>query len=258
MASDADIAETDHLWMGTAHDPGALERKKVMKAKATDAETKQPLGITAYEKIYQNIVTLDFEPGQHLEEKRLIEHLGMGRTPIREALLRLVGENMVESQPGRGYIVRPITLQNIKATFEMMKILETGVVGLAVRQNAAPFLIKMEKAGAAVRAAIKAGNPLRLVEANHAFHQYYARCSRNEYLERGINQIRSEAKRLSYLSYANEIDPGISLSDHYNSVIREHDQIIACLRDKNEEVLKETVLEHIKAFQKRIILFMSS
>ena len=229
-----------------------------MKAKATDAETKQSLGVIAYEKIYQKIVSLDFEPGQRLEEKHLIEDLGMGRTPIREALLRLVGNNMVESQPGRGYIVRPITLQNIKATFEMMKILETGVASLAVRQNVTPFLAKMEKAGAAVKSSIQDGNTLSLVEANHDFHRYYARCSCNEYLIRGINQIRSEAKRLSYLSYVNEVDPGISLSDHYESVIHEHDIIITCLRDKNEALLKETVLEHIKAFQKRIILFMSS
>jgi DNA-binding GntR family transcriptional regulator len=225
---------------------------------ATNAKPRQPLGVTAYEKIYQKIVTLGFEPGQHLEEKQLVEHLGMGRTPIREALLRLVGENMVESRPGRGYIVRPITLQNIKAAFEMMKILETGVASLAVRQKIAPFLIKMEAAGTAVKSAIKDDNPLRLVAANHDFHQYFAQCSRNEYLERGINRIRSEAKRLSYLSYVNEVDPGISLSDHYESVIREHDMIITCLKEKNEKLLKETVLEHIRAFQKRIILFMSS
>jgi DNA-binding GntR family transcriptional regulator len=229
-----------------------------MKTQAGNTETRQLFAVTAYEKIYQEIVTLGFEPGQHLEEKQLIEHLGMGRTPIREALLRLVGENMVESQPGRGYIVRPITLQNIKAAFEIMKILETGVVSLAVRQNVTPFLVKMEKAGSAVKAAIEDGNPLRLVEANHNFHQYYACCSHNEYLIRGINQIRNEAKRLSYLSYANEVDPVISLSDHYDSVIREHDKIITCLRDKNEGLLKETVLEHIKAFQRRIALFMSS
>ncbi len=229
-----------------------------MKAKANIAEAKQPLGVTAYEKIYQKIVSLDFEPGQHLEEKHLIERLKMGRTPIREALLRLVGENIVESQPGRGYIVRPITLQNIRATFEMMRILETGVVSLAVRQNLDPLLIKMEKAGDAVKSAIKAGNPLGLVEANHDFHHYYARCSHNEYLIRGINQIRSEAKRLSYLSYVNEVDPGISLSSHYDSVVREHDKMIKCLREKNEERLKKTVLEHINAFQRRIILFMSS
>ncbi len=235
-----------------------LGKFEPMKTNAANAETRQSLGVTAYEKIYQKIVCLDFEPGQRLEEKQLIEHLGMGRTPIREALLRLVGKNIVETQPGRGYIVRPITLQNIKATFEMMKILETGVVSLALRQNATPFLIKMEKANAAVKSAIKDGNPLSLVEANHDFHKYYAQCSHNEYLVRAINQIRSEAKRLSYLSYSNEVDPVTSLSDHYESVIHEHDKIITCLRDKNEELLQETVLEHIKAFQRRIILFLSS
>ncbi|CAB5111814.1 Transcriptional regulator, GntR family [Olavius algarvensis associated proteobacterium Delta 3] len=229
-----------------------------MNAETRHSETRLPLGVAAYEKIYQKIVSLDFEPGQRLEEKQLIEQLGMGRTPIREALLRLVGNNMVESQPGRGYIVRPITLQNIKAAFEMMKILETGVVSLAVRQNVTPLLSKMEKASAAVKSAIQDDNPLRLVEANHKFHQYFAQCSHNEYLIRGINQIRSEAKRLSYLSYVNEVDPVISLSDHYESVIREHDKIITCLRDKNEELLKKTVLEHITAFQRRIIYYMSS
>jgi DNA-binding GntR family transcriptional regulator len=229
-----------------------------MKANATNTGARQSLAATAYEKVYQNIITLGFEPGQRLEEKQLIEHLGMGRTPIREALLRLVGENMVEALPGRGYIVRPLTLQNIKATFEMMKILEIGVVGLAVRQNIDPYLLKMETAGAAVKSAIKTFNLLDLVEANHDFHQYYARCSGNEYLVRGINQIRSEAKRLSYLSYANEVGTGISLTSHYDSVIQEHAQIITCLRDKNEELLKKTILDHIKAFQKRIILFISS
>lgn len=182
----------------------------------------------------------------------------MGRTPIREVLLRLLGNNMVESQPGRGYIVRPITLQNIKALFEMMKILEAGVVGLAVRQNITPFLTKMEKASVDVKSAIIDGDTLSLVEANHDFHQYYAQCSRNEYLVRGINQIRSEAKRLSYLSYVNEIDSEVSLRDHFDSVIHEHEKIITLLRDKNEKGLKETVLEHIKVFQMRIILYMSS
>jgi DNA-binding GntR family transcriptional regulator len=231
---------------------------KPMKADSRDTKMKQPLGVTAYEKIYQKIVRLEFEPGQHLEEKHLIERLGMGRTPIREALLRLVGENLVESQPGRGYIVRPITLQNIKASFDMMRILETGAAELAIKQNLDPFLNAMEKANGAVKAAIKENKLLRLVEANHDFHQHYARCSHNEYLIRSIDQIRSESKRLSYLSYVNEIDPGISLSHHYAAVIREHDEIIDCLREKNTALLKKTVLKHINAFQRRIILFMSS
>lgn len=222
------------------------------------ASPKQPLAQTAYERIYEKIVTLQYEPGQSLEEKRLMAQLGLGRTPIREALLRLAGEKMVESQPSKGFIVRPITLQNIKATFEMMRILETGVADLMVRHDPTPFLEPMAAANRTMSAAIETGDVLGLVEANHAFHLDYARCAYNDYLLHSLSEIRSEAKRLSYLSYANEVDPGISLEEHYRSVIREHDDIIRWLSEKNIEALKETVIRHIGAFQRRIVFFMST
>ena len=172
--------------------------------------------------------------------------------------MRLAGENIVESQPGKGFMVPSITLQNIKATFEMMKILETGAANLAVRQDATPFLPHLQKANANVKAAIETMDILRLVKANHEFHLQLAQCSHNEYLIRWINEIRSEAKRLSYLSYSDEIEPRESLKAHYDSVIQEHEEIIAYLKERNEKKLKRTILEHIETFQRRIILYMSS
>jgi len=212
----------------------------------------------AYEKIYQKIVTLEYKPGQNLEVNQVMNHVGLGRTPVREALLRLVGEKIVESQPGKGFMVPSITIQNTKATFEMMKILETGAAKLAVRQDITPFLPKLEKANEDVKAAIDAMGVLYLVEANHEFHLYFAKCSYNEYLVRWINEIRNEAKRLSYLSYINEIDPSRSLKAHYDSVIQGHEDIITYLKERNESELKRTILEHIETFQRRIILYMSS
>lgn len=226
--------------------------------KENQTTPKPPLGIAAYERIYRKIITLEYEPGQSLGEKHLMEELGLGRTPIREALLRLVGEKMVESQPGKGSIVRPITLQNIKATFEMMRILETGVADLMVRHDVKPYLAPMMEANRAIELAIREKDVLSLVEANHDFHQNYARCSYNDYLVGFANRIRNEAKRLSYLSYSGEVDPGISLTEHYRSVIREHDDIVTFLREKDAEQLKETVLKHINTFQRRIILYMST
>ena len=219
---------------------------------------KKLLGITAYEKIYQKIVTLEYEPGQNLEVNQVMNHVGLGRTPVREALLRLMGEKIVESQPGKGFMVPSITLQNTKATFEMMKILETGAANLAVRQDATPFLPNLKKASEDVKAAIKTMDVPRIVKANHEFHLHFAQCSHNEYLVRWINEIRSEAKRLSYLSYSNEIDPSKSLRAHYDSVIQEHKEIITYLKERNESKLKRTIIEHIESFQRRIIIYMSS
>jgi TRAP-type C4-dicarboxylate transport system substrate-binding protein/DNA-binding transcriptional regulator YhcF (GntR family) len=158
---------------------------------------KQPLGIKAYEKIHEKIITLEYKPGQSLEEKQLMRHLGLGRTPIREALMRLVGERVLESQPGKGFMVRQITLQNTRAVFEMMKILETGAAELAICQDTDAFIPEMERAAQEVKAAVDTMNILRLVQANHDFHLNFARCARNEYLIRWINETRNEAKRLS-------------------------------------------------------------
>ena len=60
---------------------------------------KQPMAVMAYETILKKIICLEYEPNQHLEESILVEDLGIGRTPIREALVRLQGEKMVESHP---------------------------------------------------------------------------------------------------------------------------------------------------------------
>jgi len=219
---------------------------------------KQPLGITAYEKIRRKIITLNLKPGEKLEEKQLMRHLKLGRTPIREALLRLVGERLLDSQHGKGFMVRQITLQNTKAVFEMMKILETGAAGLAVRQDTTALLPKIEEAGEEVKKAVKTMDTLGLVHANHDFHLYFAQCAHNEYILRWVDETRNEAKRLSYLSFTNEIDSGKSLKTHFKAVTQEHDKIIACLKERNEDELKKTILVHIKAFQQRIIAYMSS
>jgi DNA-binding GntR family transcriptional regulator len=83
-----------------------------------------PLNETAYQKIKECIVTLKLAPGEQVDEERLAKILAIGRTPIREALFRLIAENLVEVLPGRGFFVREITVGSLKDLFETMLILE--------------------------------------------------------------------------------------------------------------------------------------
>ena len=219
---------------------------------------KKPLGATAYEIIYRKIISLEYEPGQRLEENQLVKQLGIGRTPIREALLNLSADMMVESQPNKGFVVSPITLQKTKAAFTALKILELGIASLAVAQDVTHYLSQMEIANQAVKDAMVQMDILRLVEANSTFHTYFARCSNNEYLIQGLHKVRCETNRLAYLSYGNEIDPCNSLQDHYKTVVNEHSDIIIYIKKRDETGLKETICRHIKTFQKRIIHYMAS
>ncbi len=220
--------------------------------------SKQPLAVVAYETIIRKIITLEYKPSQHLEENQLVDDLNIGRTPVREALVRLRGERMVESHPKKGVIVRPITIQNAKAMFESMRILEFGIADLAMTKEITPNLVEMEKANKRLAKALKKNDTFELTEANHMFHMKFAKCSHNEFLSRAVADVRNEAKRLSFLSYDNIIDPELPLEKHFKSVIDEHNQIIQFLREKDIGNLKQTLRDHIQTFRERIILFMLS
>jgi DNA-binding GntR family transcriptional regulator len=74
-----------------------------------------PLNEIAYQKIKEFIATLKLAPGEQVDEERLAKILSIGRTPIREALFRLIAEKLVEVLPGRGFFVRDAFLRRTRA-----------------------------------------------------------------------------------------------------------------------------------------------
>ncbi len=221
-------------------------------------EPRLPLALQAYRMIHEKIITMDYEPGQHLEEKHLVSELGIGRTPVREALLRLTSEFLVESQPNRGFIVKPLTLQNIKAMFEALRIIEIGAASLAVHQDPARHLSSMREAQENFEAAMQSNDLLRLVWTNHEFHMHFARCSSNEYLVRALQDVRNEVNRLAYLSFGGKEELAGDLLQHYRTVCREHEQIMDSLEHKDLGTLKKTIEAHIHSFQHRVVLYLTT
>jgi len=221
------------------------------------AQPKRLLYDVAFDEIYRRIITMEYGEGQVLHEKQLVEELGIGRTPIREALPRLAACGMLDSHPNGAWSVRPITLTAIKSIFEALEIMEMGVIGLAVRQDPTPFLEQMAAAQAEVAAAIETRDILALVEANHRFHMSFYGAARNDYLLHGLSRIRFETKRLAYISYGPSPLPDEALKAHYAAVDREHGAMQEHLKNRNEEALRRTCRAHIAAFRERIIGYLS-
>jgi DNA-binding GntR family transcriptional regulator len=219
---------------------------------------RRSLSQQAYDAIYKRIVTMAYLPGQHLEEALLVDQLGIGRTPVREALQRLEADLLVESQPGKGYLVRQLTLQNTKAAFAALQIMELGVAELAVRNDNTRYLQQMAAANEMVAGAVKKMDILQLVEANSMFHHAYACCSQNVYLIQGLQKVRCETNRLAYLSFVNEIDPSRTLQVHYQSVITHHQQIVDALRERDAALVKRLIVEHIDIFKNRILSYLAN
>lgn len=231
--------------------------RKKTKAES-DYRQKKPLASAAYDIIYRKIISMAYAPGEILEEKRVMADLELGRTPIREALARLAGDMMLISEPNKGFIVRPITIQATRAVFEALEILETGVAGLAMHRDIRAHLDEMAQSNQALEAAIQSSDMLRLVETNHDFHMHFARCSGNDYLVRSLYDVRCEANRLAYLSYSNEIDTGASLDEHYASVLEQHGQLMALLKEKDRSKLNDLIRDHLNIFKNRIIRYLTA
>lgn len=224
----------------------------------TDAPNKKLLCDVACDEIYRRIITMEYDQGQALHEKQLMEELGIGRTPIREALHRLVARGILESPPGRSWTVRTITLKGIKAVFEALELMETGVIELAVRHpDPEPSIDAMAAAQREVETAMRSGDMLALVESNHRFHMAFYEACRNEYLVYGLTRIRFETKRLAYISYSQNITPDRSPTAHFDAVRREHGAMMEHLRTRDAEKLRRICRAHIAAFRERIVQYLN-
>jgi len=212
----------------------------------------------AYGHLYRHIISLDYPPGTGLEEKKLMEELKLGRTPIREALVRLAAERLVTTIPGKGFVVKQLTLQSTRAVFTALKVLELGIADIVVQQRTDQQLEALKQANQQVTEAVAKQDILKLVEANHNFHMVYAACADNEYLTKALNEVRAEGDRLAYLSYHNRIDPLTTLARHYESVINQHDGIIKAMEQRNVDQLQQMVNKHIMIFRDRIIAYMTA
>jgi DNA-binding GntR family transcriptional regulator len=222
----------------------------------SDPIPKRLLCDVAFDEINRRIITMHYGQGQTLHEKQLIEELGIGRTPIREALPRLAACGILDSHPNGAWTVRPITLQHIKAIFEALEIMEMGVIGLAMRHDPTFHLKQMQAAQREVDAAIAAGDALALVEANHRFHMHFYDAAHNEYLVHGLCRIRFETKRLAYISYSHDPIQGDALAAHYQAVKHEHAEMMDQLAARDEAGLRETCRVHTAAFRERIIRYL--
>ncbi|WP_425956395.1 GntR family transcriptional regulator [Xylanimonas sp. McL0601] len=99
------------------------------------SEAAPRVGERAYRTLRDEIVRWSLPPGAPLGEIELAERLGMSRTPVREALARLLADGLVVTVGGRGLAVAPMDLERVHALYEVRQALETQAARLAARRG---------------------------------------------------------------------------------------------------------------------------
>src|SRR5687768_9710248 len=96
-----------------------------------DPGSPRSLSDDAYLRIRDLIVSLELSPGAIVNERELMKRLGLGRTPVREALRTLAQEKLVEVYPRRGIFVAPVDVRDLASLSEVRALLESHAAALA-------------------------------------------------------------------------------------------------------------------------------
>lgn len=203
--------------------------------------TTVSLSERAFQAIRQMIVTLELAPGAVVDDDELQRRLGLGRTPIREALQRLVRDQFVTIVPRRGMYVSSVDVSELSTLYETRAILEPYVMRLAsARGHAADW----DAMAAALARANHDSTPTQLLEIDRECRETVWAAADNRFLTDTLDMLYAQSDRLWHLYLSD-----VAALDH---VIEEHRAIHAALVDGDGERAAALIESHMRAFNDKI------
>ena len=134
--------------------------------------SRAPMSRLAYEAVKRRILDNDIPGGAHVLEEELAQTLGMSRTPIREALVQLEKDGLIELVPRRGMRVLALSPDDIRHVYDLLQCLESHAAALAAgHRNHRRIAAKLGTLIAGMRAALDADDLRGWAEVNERFHR---------------------------------------------------------------------------------------
>jgi DNA-binding GntR family transcriptional regulator len=202
----------------------------------------------AYEQLHRGIIEGRFQPGERLIELRISKLLKVGRTPLREAFLRLAAEGLVEGVPGVGFFVKNMTLKDLDELFQIRAALECLSVRLSMQRGFSELsLVVMRESCERLRKALVAGDFRSANNADLEFHRELIGLANSRRLETAI-----QGSNLQMLAWEYKRS-GLMIVQDERDVVSEHLQIIAAMERRDVDEATRLLNSHITlAFQKGI------
>ena len=208
-----------------------------------------------YFRIKRKIITLELQPGEHISEKKLENEFGVGRTPIREALLTLKVEKLIEASPNKPFYVKEISLKGVRDLFEALVPIERIATVLAAQRMSEQRIGELSRLNERIDAAIDEKDYWELTNQNREFHRLITLSSDNEYLLSIHENLRNQAERLSYLAISSETHDG-SAEEHNERIRDHHHHMLSLLFERDIEGLETLAEQHVKLFQARVLQYL--
>src|SRR5882672_1307382 len=185
----------------------------------------------AYQALVEKIVTLELAPGSVLTESDLRREMRIGRTPIREAIQRLIAEGLVTHLHHRGMLVADIRAADVQQINEFRAQAEGYAARLAASRMTPPEIEDLQRIHAGLERSMTDMDTDTFIAQDRMFHELLARGAKNRYLEATLLRLYNLHLRLWYYLYKKQ--------GGLRETVHEHQEVIEALvrRDPEESEL---------------------
>lgn len=195
-----------------------------------------------YQRLRADILSCALRPGLQLQERELVERFEVSKSPIRDALLKLEEQGLVDVLPRRGYRVRRIDLADVRNMYEMRQIYERECITRLIERADSAMIDSFEQFRQAPQ-----GESLQVwLDYNRAFHSFPAQHCGNARLARSALEIIEQFDRLTYTSVAGH-------DDQLAGFVAEHGCLIDAVRARNKREARVIARDHIESSRRRVM-----
>ena len=205
----------------------------IVRTENRDSEERVSLTARAYGEIRRRILDNEMPPGTMMLEQELAAMLAMSRTPVREALIRLANEGMVEVRPRHGMRVLPVSADDMAEIYQILTALESDAAAEIARTGLSPEeLAALKGAVEEMEDALAADDLKAWARADGHFHTLLIEACRNKRLRALVYQFWDQTYRVRMLTLTLRPRPTDSNRDHHalvDAIQRRDPEAAACI-----------------------------
>lgn len=201
------------------------------------------LKVKIFQHVRQDIVQGALMPGEKITESGLAKRFACSRSPVREALSLLERQGFVEISPNQGAIITKISPEEVSDYYGLLRVLEAQAVLWATPLLTAKHIERLVRINTTMKkiSPDSQGAIEKWVNLNAQFHQVFRHNCGNRHMEWLVSEVRARITRWLYTSVM------VPVFDDY---LRDHEVIIAAVRQDNARKASKAMADHIMRAQK--------
>jgi DNA-binding GntR family transcriptional regulator len=227
-----------------------------MSAKPVNTEIQKKAkgfgAVAIYETLRGEILSLTLEPSELVDEASLAKRFGVSRSPVREAMVRLVSESLLQTLPNKGTIVAPLRIEEFPQYVDALDIVQRTVTRLAAKFRNADDLKRIRAEQEKFAQCVKQGDVLGMILYNRDFHIAIAHAGNNRYLEQIYSRLLDDGRRslrLYFKSYDDKLPA---------EMCDAHEILIDAIEAQDVDLAERLAGEHTLEMQQRFLDYLGS